>query len=76
MVNFAQASLGARDILVGTAILEVMGVILREEQHGRCHATDDIFLMNSVGILEEDLWLYLGYYFQYVWKSLYQLGFS
>ena len=22
------------------------------------------FLMNSVGILEEDLWLYLGYYFQ------------
>lgn len=63
MVNFAQASLGARDILVGTAILEVMGVILREEQHDRCHATD-IFLMNSVGILEEDLWLYLGYYFQ------------
>lgn len=49
---------------MGTAILEVMGVILREEQHGRCHATDDIFLMNSVGILEEDLWLYLGYYFQ------------
>ena len=40
MVNFAQASLGARDILVGTAILEVMGVILREEQHDRCHATD------------------------------------
>ena len=27
-------------------------------------AIDDIFLMNSVGILEEDLWLYLGYYFQ------------
>lgn len=48
---------------MGTGNLGSYIVGLSEEQHGRYHKAENFF-MDSVGILDEDSWIYLGYYFQ------------